>query len=330
MPTFVASVALLCLLLNSVLSLVPSRCLKHQVYRTVCSAQTEPGDPLSAVKTSRNEKAEAKKVAPMRQLSSNEERKIVTIEFLENEIMKTQKELIENISQQLLQSYYPIAEQYAIRGALILLASHVMVLIPVLKFVKSDLNMSIVPYLYIGPLLVLLPFILLFAWDTNIARVAILDTKLKEYLKLQKSAATDSLAKEGDNWLNSLREYDEETSKDVVKRLGYLRILSNMDVDISFLDIISTKRSGGSRSPLSPSLAGGELKSATAYTAVTRILDATSGEEPTELLEKLYEVKKELDKEGDSDSNGGLGPAGYLLKMTINALDAITGLLKKK
>ncbi len=335
MRPFVAVVVLLWLRcgLGGALSLVPCKTVARRSY-LICSAQYEPSDPLAALKSNSDGKNGGEKVVSRRKLSLEKEDNVVSIEFIENEIVMIQKELIESISLQLLQNYFPIAEQYAIRGALILLASHIMVLIPVLKFVKTYLNMSTVPYLYIGPILVLLPFIFLFAWDKNITRVDILDVKLKEYLTLLKAVAMETLAKEGDKRVNSLQEYDDEKRKDIVKKLGYMRILSNMDIEICFSDILAAKRSGGaSRLTLSPSAAGNDKKSATAFTAVNRILDATSGEEPAALLEKLYEVKSELDKE-DSGGSGGdskdMGISGYFLKMTINVLDALTSILKNK
>ena len=326
-----ASLWLQCVL-GGRLFLVPGRMAARRSY-LVCSAQYEPSDPLAALKNNRDGKNGAEKVVSRQKSPLEGDYNVVSIEFIENEVAMIQKELIEGISLPLLQAYFPVAEQYAIRGALILLASHIMVLIPVLKFVTTYLNMSIIPYLYIGPLLVLLPFILLFAWDKNIARVDILDAKLKEFLALQKAVAMETLAEEGDKWVNSLREYDDdEKGKGLVKKLGYLRILSNMDVEMCFSDILAVKR-GATRWSMPPSRAGSDKRRATVFTAVNRILDATSGEEPVELLEKLYEVKSELDKE-ESDDGGegsnGMGLSGYFLKMTINLLDALTSILKSK
>ena len=61
-------------------------------------------------------------------------------------------------------------EQLVPRTAFLSLTIHVMMLVPLLKFIKIDLQQSIIPYLYLGPLVFMVPYIIFYLWDNNILK----------------------------------------------------------------------------------------------------------------------------------------------------------------
>lgn len=171
-------------------------------------------------------------------------------------------------------SFTVIADQYTIRGSVILLAVHIMVLIPVLKVLKMYTTVSVVPYLYVAPLLFLVPYVALWLWENNFIEVPLLTRKLFDFITFQKMNSMTKLKIEEANYCKIVGSSRSGTESDSVyttpKELCYLRVLSRVNVNILKDEVIKIKRQRKSRMQPIPSVSAAD--SADGYMSIASIL----------------------------------------------------------
>jgi hypothetical protein len=134
-----------------------------------------------------------------------------------------------------------ILGQYISRLSLITFAVYLMLLVPILKYVKFVLHDSIVPYLYIGPLIVTIPYIVFWSWDNNINDINFIDLKFKTFVANQSKLAKLQIKKllsvknEKNDYKNKIE--NEPTNID----LQYINLMSEIDPESMFEEIIKLK-----------------------------------------------------------------------------------------
>ena len=81
---------------------------------------------------------------------------------LDQKILLSQAEILRTLPLDFFLSFRNLCEQVVPRFGIYTLTFHVILLIPIIRIVKFQLNASIYPFLYIGPILFLVPY--LFFW----------------------------------------------------------------------------------------------------------------------------------------------------------------------
>jgi hypothetical protein len=225
---------------------------------------------------------------------------------LDQRILLKQAEILRTLPLDFFMSYRGICEQVVPRFGLYTLTFHVILLIPLLRIVKFQLDQSIFPFLYIGPALFLVPFVFFWLWENDITEVKIFDQRLLRYVQRQKDAATETLRKERDELMNVAA-----TTGDlgVIKKIADLSLMSTIDVPNLISEIISIKKRIKGRSENNPILStftpdvssiqkngkySDDINKIGQTLVETSLLGDSGGEES--LLEKLKELQKDLDK----------------------------------
>lgn len=124
------------------------------------------------------------------------------------------------------------------RIAASMLTVHVMTLIPTLRYIYFDLQVSIYPYLYIGPILFSLPFIIAWGWDGSLIEVVIIDKWLMTLLIHMKEIAVLNLSELKKKFVDAMRL--DMTQSEISERAEmYARalIFSNVDPEALFREI---------------------------------------------------------------------------------------------
>jgi hypothetical protein len=156
----------------------------------------------------------------------------------EQRILLEEAKILRTLPLELFYGFRSFAEQLIPRFALITLTFHVMLLIPVLQYLKFSMGMSIGPYLYIGPALFLVPYITFWLWENDVTKVPVLDEQLRKYIRAQKTLADDGLPKETENLM---RIVEANVQPESTQRLAYLRLIASVDIDIIYDEVNAVK-----------------------------------------------------------------------------------------
>jgi hypothetical protein len=97
-------------------------------------------------------------------------------------ILEEEALLLQTLPSDFLFSFRYVMTQLVPRTAIIALTIHVMMLIPLLRYIKFGLHMSVVPFLYLGPTLFLIPYIGFYLWDNGVTDVSVIDQYLTNYV----------------------------------------------------------------------------------------------------------------------------------------------------
>jgi hypothetical protein len=131
-------------------------------------------------------------------------------------------------------------EQIAWRFAFVATTSHVMLLIPVLRYVKLTLEMSIIPYIYIFPLLFAFPFIIYGLWDMNITNVSYIDELLLSFLINQQKLAKLNIDEQNEKFQELVKVND--ITLESIKYLAYIRLFTKINANILKDEILALKQ----------------------------------------------------------------------------------------
>jgi hypothetical protein len=178
---------------------------------------------------------------------------------------------LQSIPREFIISFRHMMQQLVPRTALIILTIHAMMLIPTLKVIKYSLKMSIVPFIYIGPILFILPYVLYYIWDNQIFAsdtwpIRFLDNYLRNFIISEQKNSEVLLLQEEDRLKAIIWEEDQlnqrtssnstvssrnnkskddngvkSISKDAVQRLAYLRLLPKLDTNTLLSEILAVR-----------------------------------------------------------------------------------------
>ena len=227
---------------------------------------------------------------------------------LDQKILLGQAEILRTLPLDFFLSFRNICEQLVPRLSVYALTFHVILLIPVIRIVKFQLNASIYPFIYIGPVLFLIPYLLFWLWENDVTNIPVFDNWLLKYVKKQKDGATKTLEKEK-NDLMVLAKVSNDA--DTIKKLSNLILMSTIDTEMFISEIISIKKRIKGRADKNPPLStfsqdnaifgdnkinvNDDVNSAVKTLIETSLL-GEAGENEKSLLEKLKQLQKDLDK----------------------------------
>jgi hypothetical protein len=289
---------------------IPARKIRKLDYPSTSKLEDGVKSTTKRNKSSKSESKDKKGFTSTDALTINPTNKNVKFSndglTLDQRILLKQAEILRTLPLDFFMSYRGICEQIVPRFGLYTLTFHVILLIPLLRIVKFQLDQSIFPFLYIGPALFLVPFVFFFLWENDITEVKIFDRRLLRYVQQQKNAATETLRKDR----NELMKVAATTNDlGVIKKIADLSLMSTIDVDNLISEIISIKKRIKGRSGNNPILStftpdvssipkngkSSDDINKIGQTLVETSLLGDNGDEKS-LLEKLKELQKGLDK----------------------------------
>ena len=248
---------------------------------------------------------------------------ISTYRYLTNSTAMSalQTDSLQNLPYAFYEIFMNLLDQLVPRVALISLTYHVMILVPTLKFLKLNFNMSIIPFLYLGAVVVAVPFIACYLWESNFVDIGVINDKLKTFLDKEKLAAS-RLRREYDNlnlndpnntqidFPNLFTDSGATDNEDFevrelrfAKNLVSIQLLSKIDVDALYTEIIAIKQSkSGSRySTLSTSST--KSIASNRWLSDTTMKSANEGEQSVSIATKrLLDGLSYTENEGQSNS----------------------------
>ena len=226
---------------------------------------------------------------------------------LDQKILLSQAEILRTLPLDYFLSFRNICEQLVPRFGVYAVAFHVILLIPIIRIVKFQLNASVYPFLYIGPVLFLVPYVFFWLWENDVCKVPIFDTALQRYVEKQKKSATKIFKKEEAQLMKLARNSgDQET----IKKIANLSLLSAIDIENFVSEITAIKKRIKGRSAGNSTLSTfSQDNSAVSDVSVNfndNINDAVKTfveasllgdqkESEKSLLEKLKQLEKDLD-----------------------------------
>jgi len=158
---------------------------------------------------------------------------------LEQKLLFLEAQLLRSLPYSILASFLNICTQLVPRVSLIALAIHVMILVPALKYVKFELHLSIANYFYLGPVVLAVPLIFFFLWESELVPLPFIDRKLVDFIYVEKQAAKRQLAKDEERFLMILEsEYEE----DLATQLALARLVSRIDEEALAMEVLGIKK----------------------------------------------------------------------------------------
>jgi hypothetical protein len=201
-------------------------------------------DPLDNLKDALPSKNKALKLNKIATKISPESPRRRTSEEIETELKRSEENRQTRLSTDLYLSFIVLLDQLVSRVSLVALTFHVMMMIPLLQYLKINLGVSITPFLYIGPFVLLVPYIAYFLWEYNLVSIPIIDLKLKDVLYKQKRLAEELLRNNQVELLNSATnqlDVSIEGDRRDLNKLILARLLAKMDVDVLYTDVMSCR-----------------------------------------------------------------------------------------
>lgn len=164
---------------------------------------------------------------------------------LETELLKSEMRRRERLSSEFFTSFICLLDQIVPRISLVALTFHVMLLLPTLRFLIGSFKVeSITPFLYIGPLVLAIPYLVYFLWEYDVMSVSVIDNKLKDVLVKQKQIARELLDDQErmERLVESATceiETKFERTRGDFNRLVLARLVAKVDPDVFYTDIVS-------------------------------------------------------------------------------------------
>lgn len=169
---------------------------------------------------------------------------------IDQRILLSQAEILRTLPLDFFLSFRNICEQLVPRFGIYSLTFHVILLIPIIRIVKFQLNASVYPFLYIGPALFLVPYIFFWLWENDVCAVPVFDTGLQRYLEKQKRSATRILGRDRAQLMIAARTSE---SDDDIKKLANLSLMSLIDIENLMSEVLAIKKRIKGRSDNNPS-----------------------------------------------------------------------------
>jgi hypothetical protein len=144
---------------------------------------------------------------------------------LEQRLIQLENSRNATFTVEMLIEFRALMMQYVPRIATFTLTIHVALLLPVLSYLRSQ-GIDVIPYLYIGPFLFVLPYFVLFLWEYDIVTIKAIDNKLLAFIKFLKKNAKKSVLEEDTKIENFL---SGSVNEGQLKEMALYRLLSEVD-----------------------------------------------------------------------------------------------------
>jgi hypothetical protein len=157
---------------------------------------------------------------------------------LESTVAEAEAKLAESLPLYMLTTFQQVCSTLVPRLSFIMFLLHVILLLPALRFLKVDLGVSIGPFLYIGPVLLTVPFASLLLWDLDVYESPVIIRGLELYVAAEKSRASATLRDDGARLLGIVQaelgqevyaESSEAGTANPLQRLTYASVMSRTD-----------------------------------------------------------------------------------------------------
>lgn len=260
--------------------------------------------PLKSVKTRKGDSNVLKQPKKSRAVALYDETDELTTD---QKVLLSQAEILRTLPLDYFLSFRNICEQLVPRFGIYSLTFHVILLIPIIRIVKFQLNASVYPFLYIGPALFLVPYAFFWLWENDVCEVPIFDARLLQYVKKQKDSAARILLKDSDVLLAAVKEGNDQSA---IKKLANLKLMSVIDIDNFMSEIIAVKKRIKGQSDRNSTLSTFALDNSAVSkqqvnfnddvnSAVKTLIESSllgeENESPQTLLEKLKQLEKDLE-----------------------------------
>lgn len=166
------------------------------------------------------------------------------------ELLQTiEADMLQSLPEEMMESFQSYLVQLLPRVSIMSLVIHLMLLIPALRYVKLELHQSIYPYLYLGPLMLVLPFAVFFFGEKKLYEQPFMAQKVETYLSVQKDLAAEFIREQEERTLAILDELlrernpDEREAERVVRNIALARLMSRVDVEFLAREVLVAKRS---------------------------------------------------------------------------------------
>jgi hypothetical protein len=227
---------------------------------------------------------------------------------IDQRILLSQAEILRTLPLDYFLSFRNICEQLVPRFGIYTLTFHVILLIPIIRIVKFQLNASVYPFLYIGPALFLVPYVFFWLWENDVYAVPIIDTGLQRYLQKQKQSATKILEQERSQLMTAARTSEDD---DVIKKLANLSLMSSIDIENLMSEVLAIKKRIKGRSDKNPAFSTysqdnsivnekqvnfSDDVNSVVKSLIENSLLGESDETPQSLLVKLKQLEADLDR----------------------------------
>eukprot|EP01038_Epipyxis_sp_PR26KG_P004133 gene4133-5887_t len=156
-----------------------------------------------------------------------------------------ESKMLQNLPIFLLNTFKTTFSELIPRISLIILTIHVMLLIPLLPFIKFKLGTSIIPFIYIGPVLFSLPFFTFWIWENNWYPLPIIDLRLQRFIESQAKLAQQKEQIETKGWDELLESKElllsEEEDMERVNSIAYVKLMAKIDVSSMIDEVMYIK-----------------------------------------------------------------------------------------
>jgi hypothetical protein len=165
------------------------------------------------------------------------------------ELLQTiEADMLQSLPEEMMESFQSYLVQLLPRVSIMSVVVHLMMLIPVLRYVKLELHQSIYPYLYLGPLLLVLPFAIFFFGESKLYDQPFMTEKVEKFLRVQKDLATHFVRDQEERTLAILDELlrernpNERETERVVRNIALARLMCRVDVEFLTREVLVAKR----------------------------------------------------------------------------------------
>ena len=163
-------------------------------------------------------------------------------ELLEAKLVELETKRAESLSPEVLVEFQSMMQRGVPQLALFILVEHVALLIPALFQLKQYFDVSIMPFLYIGPALYMLPYIVFFLWEFDITPMPFIDQKLFNFVRYLKRKGKEQVSKENEVLDPIKTSKLEEANLGVLMNIAFYRALSKIDCDKVYGESIAIRR----------------------------------------------------------------------------------------
>lgn len=132
-------------------------------------------------------------------------------------------------------SFRDFCRNFVSRISIMAVIIHMMMLVPTIKYFSTS-RTGAIPFLYLGPLVFILPYLALFLWESNILRIPLIDAKVAQFIEfLQRKAQKQLLSSPLD-----IKEFESSQKEARIKQI-YLQIMTSVDVESLAIEVLAVK-----------------------------------------------------------------------------------------
>jgi len=192
---------------------------------------------------------------------------------------------------------------------------HVILLLPAIRFLQVDQQVPIAPFLYIAPVLLTVPFVSHFLWETDIYDSPVLVRAFELFLSAEKVRAARELARDSPRLLQIVKaeaaapeqqagaQYESsEVGRDPLQRLAYLRLVAKADPGVLAAEAMALKRRRAGKATALSSIASGRASSL--LPPVASMQPGTAS--PLDAAKALVDAISSLEEEAGTGNKSGM------------------------